>query len=112
MANLYTILLIDETKIAAQHHTQFITKPYDKQIKKKKKTHTKPTDLVSTWVEEVAQTDYVAVVQLSHDLQLPVLQNKGNEWMTIKFHVMSGFHAHGSRSESADLLEILRHKQQ
>lgn len=76
MAELYAILLIDETKIAVQHHTQFITKPYGKQIKKKKKL-TKPTDLVSTWVEEVAQTDYVAVVQLSHDLQLPVLQNKG-----------------------------------
>lgn len=30
--------------------------------------------LVSTGVEEVAQADYVAVVQLPHDLQLPILK--------------------------------------
>lgn len=34
------------------------------------------TDLVSTGVEEVPQTDDVAVVQLSHDLQLTVLESK------------------------------------
>jgi len=33
------------------------------------------TDLVSTGVEEVAQADDVAVVQLPHDLQLTVLCN-------------------------------------
>lgn len=44
----------------------------DKQMKNKKK-NTQATDLVSTGVEEVAQTDYVAVVQLPHDLQLAVL---------------------------------------
>lgn len=40
---------------------------------KNKKKHTQATDLVSTGVEEVAQADYVAVVQLPHDLQLAVL---------------------------------------
>lgn len=32
------------------------------------------TDLVSTRVEEVAQADYVAVIQLPHNLQLTVLK--------------------------------------
>lgn len=40
-----------------------------------KKRPCEVTDLVSTGVEEVPQTDDVAVVQLSHDLQLTVLQN-------------------------------------
>lgn len=40
-----------------------------------KKQHCEVTDLVSAGVEEVPQTDDVAVVQLSHDLQLTVLQN-------------------------------------
>lgn len=38
-----------------------------------KKKPIQPTDLVSTGVEEVAQADYVAVVQLPHDLQLAIL---------------------------------------
>lgn len=38
--------------------------------------HSEVTDLVSTGVEEVPQTDDVAVVQLPHDLQLTVLENK------------------------------------
>lgn len=55
------------------------TKFADKQIKKREeKKHFQPTNLVSTGVEEVAQTDYVAVVQLSHDLQLAVL-NKNKQ---------------------------------
>lgn len=37
------------------------------------------TDLVSAGVEEVAQAHDVAVVQLSHDLQLAVLQAKEEE---------------------------------
>lgn len=41
-----------------------------------KRQHIQPTDLVSTGVEEVAQADYVAVVQLPHDLQLTVLNKK------------------------------------
>lgn len=61
------------------HPSKALRQTSGKQIKNKKK-HTKPTDLVSTWVEEVAQTDYVAVVQLSHDLQLPVLQ-KERKWL-------------------------------
>lgn len=50
----------------------YADKPSDKRMKNKKE-HTKPTDLVSTGVEEIAQADYVAVVQLPHDLQLTVL---------------------------------------
>lgn len=46
-----------------------------KQINSKRR-HSEVTDLVSTGVEEVPQTDDVAVVQLSHDLQLTVLENK------------------------------------
>lgn len=40
----------------------------------KKQLKGKPdTNLVSTGVEEVAEADYVAVIQLPHDLQLTVL---------------------------------------
>lgn len=82
-AKLYTVYLSNGTKIAVQQHTSIhhraVGQTSDKQIRNKK-THTKPTDLVSTWVEEVAQTDYVAVVQLSHDLQLPILQ-KERKWV-------------------------------
>lgn len=49
-----------------------------------KKQHCEVTDLVSAGVEEVPQTDDVAVVQLSHDLQLTVLQNteeKERQWI-------------------------------
>lgn len=41
-----------------------------------KKQLSEVTDLVSTGVEEVPQTDDVAVVQLSHDLQLTVLKKR------------------------------------
>lgn len=37
------------------------------------------TDLVSAGVEEVAQADYVAVVQLSHDLQFTVLKEEQDD---------------------------------
>lgn len=48
---------------------------WTKQINSKKQ-HSELTDLVSTGVEEVPQTDDVAVVQLSHDLQLTVLKKR------------------------------------
>lgn len=35
-----------------------------------------PTNLVSAGVEEVTQADYVAVIQLPHDLQLAVLEKQ------------------------------------
>lgn len=49
------------------------------------------TDLVSTGVEEVAQADNVAVVQLPHDLQLTILRirNKTVIMMTNQ-HGVSG----------------------
>lgn len=64
-------------------------KTSDKHMKNKKQ-HTQPTDLVSTGVEEVAQADYVAVVQLPHDLQLTVLnktQTKGTHYILVAHHI-------------------------
>lgn len=50
------------------------------------------TDLVSAGVEEVAQTHDVAVVQLSHDLQLAVLEDKkGRKEKHSRLVLHSGF---------------------
>lgn len=67
-------------------------KTSDKHMKNRKQ-HTQPTDLVSTGVEEVAQADYVAVVQLPHDLQLTVLnktQTKGTYYIFVAHHIYDG----------------------
>lgn len=52
---------------------------HNKQMKDKKSTN-----LVSTGVEEVAQADNVAVVQLPHDLQFTVL-NKAEQKKIFSF---------------------------
>lgn len=56
------------------------------------------TDLVSAGVEEVAQTHDVAVVQLSHDLQLAVLEDKKGR--KEKQPVSVAFRIHGSSGKS------------
>lgn len=67
-------------------------KTSDKHMKNKTQ-HTQPTDLISTGVEEVAQADYVAVVQLPHDLELTVLnktQTKGTHYILVAHHIYDG----------------------
>lgn len=54
-----------------------------------KKQHSEVTDLVSTGVEEVPQTDDVAVVQLSHDLQLTVLKREKESSQCVNFRAES-----------------------